>query len=69
MAASPKQNFIKSVLGEKKRIEGGLQSVGRNIRSNIAQGDADWKSGKMPYYGTINPLKGTVSAFKQGFDQ
>lgn len=47
--------------------ERGLQEVGRNIKRNVDQGQKDFKSGKAPYYGTINPLKGTRTAFKKGF--
>ena len=66
---TPKDNFITSALKTKKRVEGGLEAVGGNIRKNIKQGDADFQSGKAKYYATINPLKGTGAAFKQGYNK
>jgi len=58
--------IIGGVASEKAGIERGLQSVGSNIRKNVDQGQKDFDSGKMKYYGTIDPFKGTKKAFKEG---
>lgn len=65
--ASPRDNFISTVLKSKGRAERGLQSVGRRIGQNISQGQSDFESGKAKYYGTINPFRGLGSAFKDGY--
>lgn len=65
--ATSKENFIKKIAGTKSRVESGLQAVGGNIRSNVEQGQKDFKSGKAKYYDSINPLKGTRTAFKRGY--
>jgi len=57
---------MNEMIGFKKTAERKLQAVGKNIRKNVDQGQADLKEGKMPHYGGINPLKGTVKAFKEG---
>jgi hypothetical protein len=67
MANSPKENFVQKVVATKNKIGKGLESVGSNIRKNVDQGQADLQSGKSKYYASINPLKGTVDAYKQGY--
>lgn len=61
-------DIITGAVEFKGDTERGLQEVGRNIKTNINQGQKDYKSGKMEEYGTINPLKGTRTAFKKGFN-
>lgn len=64
---SAKANFVQKLVSMKGRAETGLQSVGKNITKNIQQGDADFQSGKAPYYATVNPLKGAKAAFMSGY--
>lgn len=59
-------NLIGDLPAKKKAVEQKLENVGRQIRKNVDQGDADLKAGKIGRYDTINPLKGTVKAFKDG---
>lgn len=59
-------DLISGTVSKKATVERKLQAVGRNIRKNVDKGQADLKAGKMEYYGSINPLKGTVEAFKKG---
>jgi len=67
MSLTEKMNeIIGFVPAKKKRAEDKLQAVGRQIGSNISQGQKDLKSGAAPYYGSINPLKGIIDAFKKG---
>lgn len=40
-----------------KRGERKIASVVQRMKRNVKQGHADWKAGKMKYYGTINPFK------------
>lgn len=47
----------------------GLQNIGAQIRQNETQGMQNFKSGKMPYYSSINPLRGTGAAFMKGFQK
>ncbi len=47
--------------------ERGLQEVGRNIKRNVDQGQHDFRAGNIKPYESINPLKGTRTAFKKGF--
>lgn len=63
--ATSKDNFIQRAIRLKTGTEKGLQAVGGQIRRNVVQGEQDFKSGKMQYYGSINPFKGTGNAFKQ----
>ena len=60
-------DIIGGIVEAKADTERGLQSVGRNIRKNVAQGQKDYRSGAIKEYATINPLKGTIKAFKEGF--
>lgn len=57
MAPTPKENFIQKIAAVKTGAEAKLQALGGRIRRNVAQGQKDFDSGKMPYYGTINPFK------------
>jgi len=67
MSLTEKMNeIIGFVPAKKKRAEDKLQAVGKQIRKNVDQGQTDLKSGAAPYYGSINPLKGTMNAFKKG---
>lgn len=54
---NPRDNFIGRVLGAKEDAEKAIQGYGRRIRGNVLQGQKDFKSGKTPYYGTINPFR------------
>lgn len=67
MQPNAKQNFLQKVLTAKRQTENGLQSAGRQIRSNVSQGQVSLTSGKMPTYGSINPLSGTIGAFNRGY--
>lgn len=67
MATSPKANFVSNLLNVKNRTQNGLQAVGRNMTANIKKGNADFESGKAPYYSTTNPLKGAKAAFMSGY--
>lgn len=61
--------LIGGVAEQKSRVESGLQEVGRNLRRNQDQGQADLKSGKIGRYDTINPIAGTRTAFKKGYNK
>ena len=64
-----RMNDIIGGVGEvKKKTEKGLQSVGSNFSKNIEQGQKDLLSGKVGRYDYINPLKGTRTAFKKGYN-
>lgn len=60
--------IIGGIAETKADTERGLQAVGRNIRKNIDEGSENFRSKKADYYATINPLKGTVKAFKEGYN-
>jgi hypothetical protein len=53
----------------KKRMEQGFQSVGRNIRTNIEEGQKGLKKTDNKYKYRINALKGNLDAFKRGFSE
>lgn len=57
MITSPKQNFVQGLLSAKKNAETKLQGIGKRIGNNIRQGNADFNSGKNPYYAAVNPFK------------
>lgn len=64
--ATSKDNFIQKIVNAKTGAERGLQAVGGQIRKNVQQGQDNLMSGRAKYYGSINPLKGTLTAFKNG---
>lgn len=66
MAITAKDNFISRAVKAKTGVEKGLQAVGGQIRKNIGQGQRNLTSGQGQYYGAINPLKGTLAAFRNG---
>lgn len=62
--------LLNKAVGAKKRAEGKLQNIGRTIGKNIAQGQKDYKAGKLGYR-AINPFKGVIpkkekNTFKSG---
>lgn len=59
--------LIGGAMEMKSDTERGLNEVGRNIKKNVDQGQKDFQSGKSKYYATINPLKGTRTAFMKGY--
>lgn len=61
--ATPKQTFIKKIAGTKARAESGLQSVGGQIRKNLADGQRK----SFDHSTVINPLKGALDAYKRGY--
>lgn len=61
-------DLIGGVKEVKADTERGLQEVGRNIKRNVDQGQKDFQSGRNAYYASINPLKGTRTAFKKGYN-
>lgn len=67
MANTPKANFIQKLVATKNRAQSGLKAVGKQIASNEEEGQQNLSSGKAAYYATINPLKGTIGAFKSGY--
>lgn len=67
MATTPKANFISKLVSVKNKTASGLQSVGKNIAANEEQGTQNFSTGKANYYATINPLKGSIAAFKSGY--
>ena len=52
---------------KKRGIVSGVKSVAKKIKDNIDKGQKDLKEKNIPYYSSINPLKGTVDAFKEGY--
>lgn len=61
---------IKKVIKAKKKAETKLQNIGKTIGKNIAQGQKDYKAGKLGYK-AINPFKGVIpkketTTFKSG---
>lgn len=50
-------NRLNDLIGAKKGAEKKLQGLGKRIRKNVMQGQEDFQSGKIPHYGSINPLK------------
>lgn len=66
--ANRMNDLISGVVEVKADTERGLQEVGRNLKRNVDQGQADLKSGKIGRYDTINPVKGTRTAFKKGYN-
>lgn len=52
--------LLNKAVGAKKRVEGKLQNIGRTIGKNIAQGQKDYKAGKLGYR-AINPFKGVIT--------
>lgn len=50
-------SFIGGVKEAKHEAEDKLQGIGRRIRRNVEQGQADLKSGKVGRNQYINPLK------------
>lgn len=63
-------DLLNKAAGMKKRAEGKLQNIGKTIGKNIAQGQKDYKAGKLGYK-AINPLKGVIpkkntNTFKSG---
>lgn len=58
---------VKGVVNTYNNATKGLQNVGKQIATNEAQGSSNFQSGKMPYYGSINPLQGTGTAFRTAF--
>lgn len=63
-------DLLNKAAGMKKRAEGKLQNIGKTIGKNIAQGQKDYKAGKLGY-GAINPFKGVIAkkeknTFKSG---
>ena len=67
MATTPKANFVSKLISVKNRAQNGLQAAGKQIAQNENEGMANFSSGKAKYYASINPLKGTVGAFKSGY--
>lgn len=61
-------DIIGGVVEVKKDTERGLQEVGRNIKRNVDQGQHDFRVGNIKPYDSINPLKGTRTAFKKGYN-
>lgn len=62
--------LLNKAVGAKKRAEGKLQNIGKTIGKNIAQGQKDYKAGKLGYK-AINPFKGVIpkkesNTFKSG---
>lgn len=59
IAGGAKQNTRKrgGIAGAYESATKGLQAFGANIGKNIAQGQKDFKAGKLGNYGAINPFK------------
>lgn len=55
--STPRESFIKRAINTKKNAEKSLQGFGARVRKNVEQGQRDFETGKMPYYGSINPFK------------
>lgn len=63
---SAKDSFVKQAMNVVGGVEKRLQAVGGQVKKNVMQGQANLTSGKAKYYGSINPLKGTLTALESG---
>lgn len=62
-----KRGVVDTVVKGYQSATKGMQNIGYQMAKNVAQGREDFKSGKMPYYGSTDVLKGTGKAFMSAF--
>ena len=60
--ANPITKAVKTARKAKAGAKAGAKRVVNQVKSNVAQGQKDFTSGKLSYYGKINHLKGVVQA-------